>query len=154
MSDLYIFDLDGTLADIEHRKHLLDQRDNPNRWREFYALCGGDEPKHDVINTMERLKDSGASIVFFSGRSDEVRGLTVDWMVAHTSFTAEELGFRLCMREAGDCTPDDDLKRSWYNNMLLVDRARLIAVFDDRDRIVKMWRDEGVTCYQVAPGNF
>lgn len=154
MNDLYIFDLDGTLADIEHRKYLLDQKDNPLRWREFYALCGGDEPKLDVINTMERLKQSGADIYFFSGRSDEVRGLTVDWLTSNTSFTPEELETVLCMRENGDCTPDDDLKRSWYNNMLVVDRDRLVAVFDDRDRIVKMWREEGVTCYQVAPGNF
>jgi len=154
MTDLYIFDLDGTLADIEHRKYLLGQRDNPNRWREFYALCGGDAPKLDVINTMERLRQSGASIYFFSGRSDEVRDLTVDWLVLNTSFTAEDLEYRLCMREAGDCTPDDELKLSWYNNMLVVDRQRLVAVFDDRDRIVKMWRDQGVTCYQVAPGNF
>ena len=26
--------------------------------------------------------------------------------------------------------------------------------FDDRDRVVAMWREEGVPCFQVAPGDF
>jgi hypothetical protein len=34
------------------------------------------------------------------------------------------------------------------------DRMRLMCVFDDRDKVVKMWRDEGVACFQVAPGEF
>jgi len=38
--------------------------------------------------------------------------------------------------------------------MLTEDKSRLVAVFDDRDRVVKMWRDVGVTCFQVADGEF
>lgn len=38
--------------------------------------------------------------------------------------------------------------------MLLVDRDRLVAVFDDRARVVRMWRKAGITCFQVAPGDF
>lgn len=34
------------------------------------------------------------------------------------------------------------------------DRARLVAVFDDRSSVVTMWREHGVTCFQVAPGDF
>ena len=34
------------------------------------------------------------------------------------------------------------------------DRARLVMVFDDRDRVVNMWRRNGVVCAQVAPGDF
>ena len=58
------------------------------------------------------------------------------------------------MRDEGDYTADDTLKRSWYENMLSEDRARLVAVFDDRDRVVKMWRDVCVTCFQIADGEF
>jgi hypothetical protein len=38
--------------------------------------------------------------------------------------------------------------------MLVDDRQRLVAAFDDRDRVVQMWRAAGVTCFQVAPGEF
>jgi hypothetical protein len=28
------------------------------------------------------------------------------------------------------------------------------GVLDDRDQVVRMWRDLGLTCAQVAPGDF
>ena len=58
------------------------------------------------------------------------------------------------MRAAGDYTADDVLKKQWFDGMLVDDRRRLVATFEDRDRVVAMWRAEGVTCFQVAPGEF
>jgi hypothetical protein len=154
MKPLYIFDVDGTIALIEHRKHFLESSD-PNKWRYFYAACSEDLPNQPVIKTMELLRQSGADIWFFSGRSDEVRQKTVDWLAKHTSFLSLDLHEpMLMMRAEGDYTADDDLKRSWFQNMLVDDRKRLVAVFDDRDRVVQMWRSEGVACFQVAPGEF
>lgn len=150
---LYIFDLDGTLALIEHRRHMLDA-DDRDKWRRFYAACDKDEPNSPVILVMECLRRF-ADVWIFSGRSDEVRDKTVAWLAQHTSFTTWDLeGALLTMRQAGDYTPDDELKRQWLDGMLVDDRRRLVAVFDDRDRVVQMWRDAGVTCFQVAPGEF
>ena len=151
---LYIFDLDDTVALIEHRKHHLDGNDS-GKWRRFYAACDEDRPNEPVIRTLELLRQSGAEIWFFSGRSDEVRDKTVAWLAEHTSFMTFDLqGPMLTMRREGDYTADDVLKEQWLNDMLLEDRARLVAVFDDRDRVVQMWRKHGVTCYQVAEGEF
>ncbi len=151
---LYIFDLDGTLALIEHRRHMLDAPDR-DKWRRFYAACDKDQPNEPVINTMERLRFSGADVWVFSGRSDEVRDKTVAWLSQHTSFMTWELeGPVLTMRAAGDYTADDVLKRQWLDSMLIDDRRRLVAAFDDRDRVVAMWREAGVPCFQVAPGEF
>lgn len=58
------------------------------------------------------------------------------------------------MRRAGYWIKDDALKMEWYANMLHCDKERLVAVFDDRNRVVDMWRRLGVPCFQVAPGNF
>lgn len=33
-------------------------------------------------------------------------------------------------------------------------RERIAMVFDDRDKVVAMWRRQGLTCLQVAPGDF
>jgi len=60
----------------------------------------------------------------------------------------------LTMREEGDFTPDDELKEKWLHGMLQEDRLRLVAVFDDRDRVVQMWRRNGYACFQVADGEF
>lgn len=149
---LYIFDLDGTLALIEHRRRFVegDRKD----WGRFYAACVDDAPNQPVIDTMERLRHTGADVWIFSGRSDEVRAQTIGWLTEHTSFLSWELDDALTMRCAGDFTPDDELKREWLDRMLVDDRSRLVAVFEDRDRMVKMWRAAGVPCFQVADGDF
>jgi hypothetical protein len=154
MKPLYIFDLDGTLAEIEHRKHILQDKHDPNRWRRFYSACDKDTPCAAVVNTMHSLCIAGCEVWIFSGRSDEVRQQTVNWLCAQTSLSAHYLENRLLMRREGDYTADDELKLSWLKDMLPEDRERLVAVFDDRDRVVSMWREAGVPCFQVAPGAF
>lgn len=155
MKPLYIFDLDGTLALIEHRRHFVERERKDQDWPAFYAACVDDEPNDPVIETMEHLRNSGADIWIFSGRSDEVRAQTVKWLADKTSFMSWALdGPMLTMRQSGDYTADDVLKKRWLDGMLISDKARLVAVFEDRDRMVKMWRDAGVPCFQVAAGEF
>ena len=153
MKPLYIFDLDGTLSLAHHRQPILDNKDDSHRWKKFYAACDKDEPNHSVIRVMESLRLL-AEVWIFSGRSGEVRDKTIAWLSNHTSFTAWELETKLRMRDEGDYTADDVLKKQWLDAMLVDDRSRLIATFDDRDRVVKMWRDNGIACFQVAPGAF
>lgn len=159
MKPLYIFDLDGTLALISHRRHFVDRENNKKDWKGFYAACDKDQPNEPVLKVMESLR-CFADVWIFSGRSDEVRSQTVEWLVKHTSFASSDFDSAfgtqdvLTMRSEGDYTPDDVLKRQWLDSMLYEDRGRLVAIFDDRDRVVKMWRDSGVTCFQVAPGEF
>lgn len=150
---LYIFDLDGTLALCNHRRHFVEDKKNA-RWPEFYAACDKDEPNKPVIETMARLIHAGAEVWIFSGRSDEVRDKTVTWLALNTPLMSWQASEALTMREEGDHTPDDELKLSWLETMLVDDRQRLVAAFDDRDRVVSMWRSAGVQCFQVAPGDF
>jgi hypothetical protein len=155
MKPLYIFDLDGTIALIEHRRHLVEGRETTHSdWKNFYAACDQDMPNLPVIATMESLRKTGADIWIFSGRSDEVREKSVMWLEKHTSFRAHELHDILMMRQEGDFTPDDLLKGKWLEEMLISDKQRLVASFDDRDRVVAMWRAAGIPCFQVAAGDF
>lgn len=150
---LYIFDLDGTLANNEHRQHILQSSDS-DRWDKFFEACSGDKPKWPVIATMESLRLGGADILIWSGRSDSVRDKTIAWLDAHIAIPGEELDQILQMRPRKDHTPDDTLKFTWYSELSTVDKARLVAVFDDRNKVVQMWRNIGVTCFQVAEGDF
>lgn len=153
MKPLYIFDLDGTLALIDHRRHLLEDLSNPNRHEAFYAACVQDGPNLPVLQTLKQLAlDSynGADIWIFSGRSDAVLDQTIRWLNRYLPGVI----YYLQMRPAKDHRPDEELKKMWLDSMLFDDRQRLLAVFEDRDRLVKMWRDNGVSCFQVAYGNF
>ena len=56
MRPLYIFDLDGTLALTEHRQHILDNKDDQQRWQKFFAACVDDHPNLPVIQTLKTLR--------------------------------------------------------------------------------------------------
>lgn len=145
MKDIVIFDLDGTLALITHRQHFV--RGGKKRWREFFAACVDDTPNEPLIKILRQLYPA-FEINIVSGRSDEVRSQTEAWLQRHAVPY-----HRLIMRRAGDFTADNILKISWVDDGT-IDRSRVLCVFDDRDKVVRMWRDAGIPCYQVAEGNF
>jgi hypothetical protein len=150
---IIIFDLDGTLALIDHRRHLVECK-NPD-WDEFYKQCINDTPNTPVIVAYNTFRNKDYFITanpFFdvqiwSGRSDIVRSETDKWL----RDKVHERAFVTKMRKEGDFTPDDELKMKW---MLEVGAKNILFVFDDRDKVVKMWRDNGIPCFQVAEGNF
>ena len=143
-----VFDLDGTVSLPGHRVHYIrrERRD----YDAFYAACERDEPNWPVIRTMMTLAAcADVRVEIWSGRSDVVREETVRWLEAH----GVERRFLARMRPAGDCRPDVDLKLEWLREARAYGGAPDL-VYDDRDCVVAMWRQEGVPCFQVAPGPF
>lgn len=145
---LFIFDLDGTLSDASHRQPLLADKTNPRRWDQFYDLCDKDEPRVATLHVFNDLILCN-EVWIWSGRTDRVLTKTEGWLLKHNVYPHQ-----LKLRPEGDNTNDDVLKRQWYDALSLEDKARLVATFDDRDRMVKMWRDLGIQCFQVNYGDF
>lgn len=144
-------DLDGTLADCSHRLHHIRDFDldcghaGGIDWNAFYRACVHDKPILPVINVMRALRSSGARIEIWTGRSDLVRAETCAWFVQHGIPQT-----KMIMRPHGDHCRDSDLKQRWlYECGEMPD-----IVFEDRARVVQMFRDEGVRVAQVAPGDF
>ena len=150
---VFIFDLDGTLADGEHRVHHIQGMKKD--WRAYFAACSKDEPIMPVIRTFKALRKAGADCWIWTGRSDEVRDDTMEWLDRYGLrpgwFSAPEA---LLMRPEYDRTDDAQLKYGWLANLEPPERNRVTGVFEDRDRVVAMWRAAGVQCFQVAPGAF
>ena len=149
---LYIFDLDGTLALMEHRLPFINNGEK--RWREFYEACDQDQPNTPVITLLNNLRQARAEIRIFTGRSDIVRLKTAGWLFAHTSLSYTEIEHGLIMRKDGDYRQDHELKQSWLQQMPAEDYSRIQMVFEDRDRVVQMWRENGLVCLQVATGAY
>lgn len=90
-------------------------------------------------------------IVILSGRSKATKDATRAWLnkfdvpfdVLKMRPTSNDFNFM----------PDDQLKKQWLDQ-LFTDKSDILCVFDDRQKVVDMWRDNGLTCFQVAPGNF
>ena len=202
----FICDIDGTLMNIDHRRHFVegDKKD----WKSFE-----DNIKYDTVNKqlnnlislIENIRwskfeeetyddvtefDVGHfknSVYYFSGRSEKLREITVV-QILHATFGEEyslDKIFKLIKNEATDLDENYKLWTRFYrqtsNQLFLradkdyredsivksemldkliktemvngVNEDNLI-IFDDRQSVVDMWRERGVTCFQVAKGDF
>ena len=151
---IYIFDLDNTLALTHHRQHLKDNKADPDRYRKYFAACVDDTPNTSVIATFNLLFAARADIRIWTGRSDEVRKQTIQWLEDYTNLDDQDADSVLQMRRANDMTPDYLLKRQWLDDLSTDELKALVAAFDDRDRVVAMYRQAGVPCFQVAYGDY
>lgn len=141
-----IFDLDGTLADQSHRRHLAEMK----KWDDYFSQVKYDLPITDVINLygILRVVNPFFKFIICSGRSDQCKADTIEWL--------QKYGIKydhLFMRKETDHRPDFKVKDEIFRNEIK-GKFDVFAVFDDRDQVVHMWRRHGLRCYQVAPGNF
>ena len=145
-----IFDLDGTLALIDERRKISSLPSGKLDWDAFFdpRHIALDEPNWPVIEMLGAMKSRGHVIVIFSGRSDRTKDATIEWLKKHSI-----LPMVLKMRPEGDFTADDILKKQWLAE-LFPNKEDVLCVFDDRDKVVNMWRSQGIPCFQVAEGNF
>lgn len=51
----------------------------------------------------------------------------------------------------GLATPASDFD---YRGVFVVPTKEILCVLDDRNKVVKMWRELGLTCLQMAEGDF
>ena len=141
-----IFDIDGTLMDISHRKKFVEQR--PKDWNSFRDETPNDTPIKEVFLTAIALQKAGHNIIIASGRNKSQRAITMKQLIG------EGLVFiDLFMRSDKDFRSDVVLKREMLGAMRRKGYNPKM-VFDDRSSVVQMWRDEGLRVAQVAPGDF
>lgn len=171
-----ICDVDGTLADGTHRQHhVTTHHTEPTcRGKEYVwvaghcSSCGVAKPSknwkafHDEVsadtliepiarllkNLTEGAEGPRYNILIVSGRwiGDRCGKDTEDWLDWYGIPYSH-----LFMRNTGDSRPDFEVKREILE-LLPIDR--IAYVLDDRDQVVKMWREAGLTCLQVREGNF
>lgn len=141
-----IFDVDGTLMDISHRRKFVEQK--PKNWMAFRDQAEHDVPKKEIFNVAISLEKAGHNIIIASGRNKSQRAITLKQLFGGG------LVFRaLYLRSDTDFRPDHEVKSKMLDKMR-DDGWNPNLVFDDRTSVVNMWRERGLTAVQVAPGDF
>lgn len=136
LPDVYIFDVDGTLAKMNGR--------SPFAWDKVDT----DLPNHHVINVLHNLKAQGHKIIVVTGRDGSCLDLTKAWLASHNISFDD-----IFIRPAGDMRKDYLIKEEIYRNHI-EGKYNVMGVFDDRDQVVHMWRHLGITVFQVDYGDF
>ncbi len=163
-----IFDLDGTLANIDVRRTKSLKPNGKLNWDIFASptsIMDWDTPNLPVIKMAQLFKKDGFKIVIFSGRNDRSFFSTKDWLkinrVPFDLLVMRPDKFKSDSWPIADGNPatpdmrfmpDEILKKAMLDTFVDIDDVFLVV--DDRDKVVKMWRDLGLNVFQVAPGDF
>lgn len=143
---IYIFDIDGTLADLTHRLHFIQ---GPKKdWTGFFANCEKDAPIPEVGLVATALGVAGHTIIYSTGRSESAREITENWLDAYGLPVGE-----VFMRRDGDHREDNIVKSELLDAIIEI-YGDIAGVFEDRQQVVDMYRARGLRVFQVAPGNF
>ena len=167
--NVVIFDLDGTLAIIDERKKLAKWESNKKAmdWDVFFHPDNIklDKPDPPVIKCAQMFHEQGFRVIIFSGRNDINFKETKEWLSEHNvpydllvcrpdKFKEESWP----VADGNPATPamrfmpDEILKKAMLDTF--VNKDNVFCVFDDRKKVVDMWRQEGLTCFEVDEAHF
>lgn len=154
MKKIIFVDIDGTVANLEHRLHFIKGEDRD--YNSFFLSCKDDSPIVEIIDLVRNLYLSNKyRIIFCTGRSEICRTQTQSWLETH--FRIQFPDFVLLMRGKGDVRPDTIVKFQLVKKFLDYieeDLSSIDFILEDRDSVVQMWRGHNVKCLQVADGKF
>lgn len=142
LPQVILVDIDGTIAKMSPER-------SPYEWHKV----GLDIPIYGVIDIIQRIAfDSfGIDMIFLSGRDGSCEKETREWL---NKYVIGRPRCELFMRKAGDMRSDEIVKEELYFEHIH-GKYNVIGVFDDRQRVVDMWRKKlGLTVFQVNYGDF
>ena len=159
-------DIDGTLANIDHRLHYVkapkvlmtgsgptaiygDDPEFKKDWSGFFTHMMSDTPRTDVVDMLLEYEDAGHEIFFISARPDTYRAFTEDWIV-RVAFNGRRIHNGLFMRGANDSREDSMVKKDMYEKYFK--NLPILSVIDDRPRVIRMWRELGLNVTDVGNG--
>lgn len=141
-----IVDLDGTLCDVDHRVEFV--RKVPIDWQGFNDRMSADKVNLWCQELIEAMSAKGCDIYFITGRGEDYRGLTEEWLKRH------HINYQgLFMRPANDMREDAEIKEEQYVKHLK-GKFNILFVVDDRLSVVRRWRELGLVCLQCDWGDF
>jgi phosphoglycolate phosphatase-like HAD superfamily hydrolase len=142
MKRLAIFDVDGTLMNIQHRRHYVAGPDKD--WPAFFDAMEFDTINDHVFHMAHALHNDDYNIIVVSGRNEKHREIT-EKQLAFGKLSYSEL----IMRPDNNYEPDFVFKKTILDAFVEADMKPQFAV-DDRPSVVQMWRENGVPCFDVG----
>jgi len=144
-----VFDIDGTLANIKHRLHNI--QDGNKNWEKFNSECHKDEPNKHIIEINKLMCDRNNPkhypAIIVTGREETYAAETREWLQNHgITWTY------LFMRPTKDYRSDVEIKREIIEKY--IQPAEILFVLDDREKVVDLWRSMGYKCLQVQKGDY
>ena len=138
-----IFDIDGTLANCEHRTHFISKKD----WNSFYNSCFEDAVIEQVCFLIDKFKND-FKIILLTGRPESNLNLTIEWLNKNNIYFDE-----IIMRKNKDFRKSPLFKQENIIN-LINEGYEIFCAFEDRLDCVEMYKNMGVFVFNVANNQY
>lgn len=134
MRNVYVFDIDGVLANHNHRKHYIDE--TPKDWEAYYGGMLDDGRVNFTCDLVTEFKAEGHFVVLATGRPEKYRDDTCEWMKKVGIYDDVDL---MLMRPDGDFRPNPEVKEDHARH--IQERiGNIIQVLEDDPRSVEVWK--------------
>lgn len=130
-------DIDGTLAHMNGRR-------GPFEWHKVDR----DDVDEILADRLKKHHLNKEKVILVTGRDESCRELTEYWLNYYNIPY-----YDLLMRKKDDFRKDSIIKQEIFE-IQIKNQYNVLFVYDDRDQVVKMWRELGIKVFQVNEGNF
>ena len=139
MANIILCDIDGTIANNNHRQHFLEGKKD---WEGFFSELVNDLPIQIIIDKVIQEQVNGKEIVFLTGRPERYRYSTTLWLKEHFDFE-----FKLLMRNDGDQRNKLEIKRIIFSENF--EANEIAFCFENDIDLIKQWKNLGIKTIDV-----
>ena len=140
MKKIILCDIDGTIANNDHRQHFLEGKKD---WEGFFSELINDEPIFPIINKVIEEHEAGKDIIFLTGRPERYRQSTALWLSKYFNFD-----IKILMRKDADKRSKLITKKEIFDKYIKT--KEVDGVFENDKDLLRMWEDMGLNVYFVA----
>ena len=140
MKNIILCDIDGTVANNDHRQHFLEGKKD---WDGFFSELINDKPIFPIINKVIEEHDAGKDIVFLTGRPEKYRNVTTEWLKRYFDFE-----IKLLMRKKNDRRDKLIIKKELLEEQFRYDEIKLII--DNDKELIKMWKGKKLSVLEAS----
>lgn len=140
-----IIDIDDTLSLAGKRFELAKKSNGKIDWDIAHnpELVKEDKPNLPMIDLAKRYKKDGFKVVILTGRPDDIRKVTEEWLKRHDVEYDE-----LYMRNKSEYFIKAPIFKKKIYQIYLED---VFCAYDDDEEIIQMWNSLGIPSFKVYP---
>jgi hypothetical protein len=137
----YIFDVDGTLANVDPYLHLV--RGSNRDYNAFHEASIDALPNLDVVEMLNNAVADRHSILVVTSRKEKYRGLTSMWLAKNNIRS-----HGLFMRSDYDNRPDYEAKKDMLDKISIL--WNVVHAVDDNPNVIKLWQDHDIPTTKIG----
>ena len=137
----YIFDVDGTLANVDPYLHYV--RGSNRDYDAFHEASIDALPNLEVVEMLNNAVADQHAILIVTSRKDKWRGLTSMWLAKNNLRS-----HALFMRSDEDNRPDYEVKRDILHK--INNHWKVLHAVDDNPNVIRLWEDNQIPTTKIG----